>query len=489
MPNKQKQDVLTEWDFFRFFQCPHWPYYERFGRRKDRARLTQEREELLSGRLMTERVIVKKVYGSVKEVKSHDPQKGWRATEKLMLAGAPVIYRGWLSSEDRLGRPTILERVKGKSRWGSHSYRPVVVKRRHTLRKEDSCQLAFYAELLEKIQGVLPAEAAVLSPDAERLSFSVGDFLTEYQAILAPIQDIRRGRIPDPIFRKSCSDTSPWGHLCKEKAEQDQDVALLFSVDHKKLQALRQLGMTRVEHVAEMDPLQYEGQSPVLSAKTLQLIQKQARSLMDQSIIVRKPFVDHGASFEVHFDIESYPQTDTDYLFGFFIRDRRTGKKESISFFADKVKDEKRLWKSFVSWLSTLPETYTVYHYAAYEAERIQVLAKRYGDTGHPDIERFLGSMKDLKEIARDHLVFPLYFYSLKLIGGLIGYHWTGELTNGGKSIDVYDRWLKKGSVRDRNSLIRYNQHDVYATAALIDWLRTYATKETVYLPPYPWLP
>ena len=48
------------------------------------------------------------------------------------------------------------------------------------------------------------------------------------------------------------------------------------------------------------------------------------------------------------------------------------------------------------------------------------------------------------------------------------------------KSIDVYDRWLKKRSMRDLNALIRYNQHDVHATAVLIDWLRANARQEGV---------
>ena len=211
LPQRKKDFNGT--GFFRFFQCP-LAVLGTFRKRKDRAPHVEE-EEYLSGRLRTERVLIKKQYKTAKEVKIDDPEQGWKTTEKLMRTGTPVIYRGWIMAGDHVGRPTILERRPGPSAFGPFYYQPVRVKRCHALRKEDRCQLAFYARILESIQRVLPTESAILSPDLERLTFPLADFLTEFQSILETLERIRMGEKPDLVFRKPCRDTSPWGCLCK----------------------------------------------------------------------------------------------------------------------------------------------------------------------------------------------------------------------------------------------------------------------------------
>ena len=274
-------------------------------------------------------------------------------------------------------------------------------------------------------------------------------------------------------------------------AERTQDIALLFQVNRKQRAALRAIGIQTVSQAAKMDPIQLSGQDPRLTLKSLQAVQRQARSLQEGTVMIRAPFEMTPASCEIHFDIESYPATDTDYLYGCLRRDRdidgKITQEERASFFAKRLGDERRMWLKFLTWLETLPTEYTVHHYSAYEEERLQVLARRYHTEDNLALQRFQQSLIDLNEVTKHHAVFPIYVYSLKNIGTLIGARWNGALNHGADSVTVYERWLAHKQPQDLEMLVAYNQEDVRATAVLLDWLTRFAKAEAVYTAPFPW--
>jgi uncharacterized protein len=191
------------------------------------------------------------------------------------------------------------------------------------------------------------------------------------------------------------------------------------------------------------------------------------------------------SGLEIHFDIESHPMTDTDYLYGFWIKDETGGRYQSFT--AERPEDEEKMWKEFLAWLPSLPDDYTIYHYANYEATRLEILGKRYGDSENPWLKRFQTRLVDLKEGAREYAVYPLYFYSLKNICKFLGFAWTSEVQNGRASITAYESWLSTQDHAILDDIIRYNRDDVRATAHLLHWLNTYAREEGVYSHPYPW--
>lgn len=475
---------LTAQDFYRFLQCPHWPYWERFGDAKDRRALTAAEEDRLADGLEHEKRVVEGLYPDVKSVRITRREDGFARTLELMREGVPAIYQGWLMHGEWVGRPDILERRTGKSRLGKWYYVPVDVKRAHEMRKDHKAQLTFYAVLLEKIQGIFPQHPEVINGDSERLAFDAEEFLPEFKSLAEALERIRGGERPEPVYRKSCTDTSPWGTACFRLAKETNDIALIFNVDVRKLRALRSAGIRTVDDAAELDPSALEGETG-LSLRSLQSIQRQARSLRDSRVMVKEPYVDPAKGLEIHFDIESHPPTDRDYLYGLLLREP-TGDRY-LSFIAAKPEDEEKMWRAFLSWLSTLPKEFTVFHYAAYEPQRLEVLARRYGDQDHPDLARFVSHFVDLKEDVRNHLVFPLYFYSLKSIGKFLGFGWQGSVKGGGDSIVAYDRWLSSKRAAELEAIIAYNEEDVRATAFVLDWMRAYAKTAGEFAEPYPW--
>ncbi len=478
-------DRLTATDFYRFLQCPHWPYWERFGDKKDRRPLTTDEEKRMNDGLVHEREIIADQYGEAETVPRVNDDTDTEYTLKLMREGVPVIYQGVLRDGDWFGRPDLLERQEGKSRFGDWYYVPLDVKRSHEIKKEHKAQLMFYAILLERIQGAFPAHPAILNADGDRISFDAASFESDFRDLLHELERIREGVRPEPVYRKSCEDTSPWGKACLRLATETRDIALLYNVDVRKLRALRSLGVATIDRAAELDVAALEGQAPGLTERALEAVRRQAISLTQGSVIIRDLFVDPTEGLEIHFDIESHPPTDVDYLYGFWIP---SGPDQGYtSFVAERPEDEGKMWQEFLTWIATLPETYTVWHYARYEATRLDVLARRYGSEANPDLIRFKNALRDLKEVIADTAVFPLYFYSLKAIGKFLGFAWEGDVKGGGESVTAYEGWLSEQNRATLESIVQYNREDVRATAHVLDWLRTYAREIRTYDRPYPW--
>ena len=477
--------IISGKDFYHLLQCPHWPYWERFGNPKDRRDLTEAEEERIADGLEHEKDIVSSMFQDVHEITERAPKAGFEETLALMRQGTSFIYQGWLQHGTWLGRPDILERQPGKSIFGDYYYLPVDIKSAHRLKKHHKAQLLFYCHLLEKIQGHFPGYPAVINADAERIAFSAEEFLPDYQNMLGKIERMTEGECPEPVFRKSCVDTSPWGSACLRLAEEKEDVALLYNVDIRRLKAFRYFGIRTIHDAANLDVDAIEGQAPGLTRRALEAAKRQAISLTKQSVIIRSKYEDQTVGMEIHFDIESHPPTDRDYLYGLLIMG--ADEEKYISFVAEKPEDEKIMWEDFLNWCDTLPDTFTVYHYAPYESQRLNQLAKRYNTENHEGLINFMNAFIDVNELVRTHAVFPLYFYSLKSIAKFLGFSWKGDVQGGGESILAYDKWLETGKRSHLESIIAYNEEDVQATAFLIDWLRRYAKQETTYEIPFHW--
>jgi uncharacterized protein len=416
-------------------------------------------------------------------VSTGDAEKDWEATRALMAKGVPVIYQGTLTHGDWTGRPDLLERHEGESAFGSWYYVPVDVKSTHVVEKYQKLQLTYYATLLERLQGRFPAEPVIINRDGERISFSASESLAEFELFVTELERIRAQEKPDPVLRKSCYDTGPWGAVCERFAKETNDIALIYNVDVNKLRALRLLGVRTIDDAAEMDPGALDGAARGLRYHGLEVMKRQAQSLKEQMVMVREPVHLPQTGLEIHFDIESDPPSDVDYLYGFLIRN--PDGDEYKAFVAETLEQEGDMWRSFLEWLKTLPSEYYVYHFSSYEASRLFVLEKRYG--GSEWLNYFRTRMIDLKEITTHSITYPLYFYGLKYIAKFLGFSWRSDVKGGGQSVDVFEEYLATKNRKLLDSIILYNEDDVRATAFLKDWLDAYAQEVVSYTQTYPW--
>ncbi len=483
-------DYLTATDIYKTFQCPHWPYYDRFATPEERqAKRTQTEGELKrqeDGVAHEAEVVARLFAGQEMEqpLETADLEQDFTRTLELMRRGVPYIYHGTLVDGGWAGRPDILERRDGESSLGSWHYVPKDVKSTQEIEKYQKFQLTFYAELLERIQGVFPKEAAVYNIEGECLEFDPSEVRAEFNDFIRELEATVNGNKPELVLRKNCYDVGPWGDLCEKSAKEKDDIALLYNVNVQKLKTLRSLGIHDVSEAAAMVPTDLAQAAKGLTLHSLETIKTQAFALKHQSVIIRKPVELHVNGLEIHFDIESDPPNDVDYLYGFLLR--KSEGDEYVSFVAKKLEQEEGMWRDFLSWLETLPLEYTVYHYSSYELVRLGIMERRYGGSHWLDL--FRQNMVDLSESVKHHITFPLYFYSLKHVAKFLGFKWRGKtVKNGGESIDQFEKYLETGDEKILEAIIKYNEDDVRATAHLKDWLAKYAREEVIYSQPYPW--
>jgi predicted RecB family nuclease len=474
------RDYLTATDFFKYLTCPHWPYFDRFATADDKKlkrELTPGEKRRLDDGLEHEREVMEE-FAEGREIRvmkeTGDPKKLFAATKKAMEAGADFIYQGTLLDRDMLGRPDLLVKKDGMSDLGNWHYMPIDIKSSHELKTAHRFELTFYAALLHRVQGVFPERAGIINRDHDEFLFEPADLLADFEILLQKIQDIRKGRKPAPVVRKTCFDTGPWGAACLKFAQKTNDIALIYNVSVPKLTALRDLGIKTVEDAAAMDPSSYAGAAPGLTLHGLETIKLQAQSLLHNAVYVKKPCVFEQTPLEIHFDIESYLPDDMDYLYGFLLRQHGTdlandGAGKYVRFLAERVQDEQKMWEEFLAWLETLPEEYLVYHYASYERMRLNILESRYH--GSARLNSFRDRLVDLKIPATKNITYPLYFYSLKKICNFLGYSWRSDVKSGGESIDRYAQWLETGDRAILDDIVLYNEDDVRATAFLKDWM------------------
>lgn len=483
------EDYLTASDYYKFLNCPHWPYYERFATEEEKEykrEATDAEKQRQEDGILHEKDVVENLFKDKELIKlkaTEDPEIDAEATLALMKEGVDFIYQARITHDDWTGIPDLLKKVEGESVLGDWHYVPMDIKSSHHVQKYHRLQLMFYAVILEQMQGRFPARGYIINKDGYEHEVVLGDYVAEFHEYTEELEKIRAGEKPDPVLRKSCFDIGYWGKLCEHYAKDTNDIAQLFNVDIRKLRGIRELGIRTIEEAASMDPTELDGKLPGLREHGLTVAKQQALALLNESVVVRE-IVDLGApEMEIHFDIESDPPNDTDYLLGVLIRTRE--KTEYRAFVAKRLEEEEKMWREFLSWVLELKEPYQVIHYANYEHIRLSVLEKRYG--GSEALDRFRGNMIDLKGVLIHSIVLPLYFYGLKYSAPFFGFKWRGDVKSGGQSVDVFEKYLETKDENLLNEIILYNEDDVRATAVLADWMREYAREIKTYEKPYPW--
>ncbi|MCH7897306.1 MAG: hypothetical protein IH782_10555, partial [candidate division NC10 bacterium] len=94
--------------------------------------------------------------------KGFTSEERFTSTLELMRAGEDLINQGVLIAGDEQGIPDLLKKVSVPSALGDHSYIPIDIKSgkgyesnsNNAVKKIYGIQLAFYARLLEAVQGV-----------------------------------------------------------------------------------------------------------------------------------------------------------------------------------------------------------------------------------------------------------------------------------------------------------------------------------------------
>jgi len=460
---------LTADHFYKFFQCPHWIWYDIYADAKRKKHIPPILELLYRGKLVNPSESIRKFkeFEQVKPEQFKDIEETFLATLELMKQGKN-IYHGVLMHENWVGMPDLLEAKPGKSELGDWHYVVYDIQNTLDLRDENKFQLVFYSLILERLQGVRPKEAYVIDPNGNTRSFLVDDFVDYFHITREQIEKILDGEKPAPFLKSGCKKT-PWYSLCVEGAIECNDVSLIFRISQADQRRLYDIGIRTVGDLASSDVNDLQTKLEDWPFDKLVRFNNQAKVLLSREpLILKKPHFPE-VRYEVYFDIESDPTKDIHYLLGVLIKDTKSGSVEYRHFFANDKSEEPVIWKSFLDFLAELDD-FVIYHYAYLEKVVFDQFALKYGAPSAL-VSKFRENTIDLYNQTTETVILPLYFYSLKDIAGYIGYKWDDPEAGGAESVVWYNEWLEKKDSDILKKILKYNEDDVRATLAIKEWL------------------
>ena len=474
---------LTDKMFYKYLRCPHWVYWDIYGKGSDAAessellRKIREHEVLEHGEFLGS-------FGKVETVPGEgDEEEHFARTLELMKAGSAAIFRGRLIDGMWIGAPDLLRRAKTPngtvSKLGDWLYEPYLIKNilvgeEKDIRDEFRFELAFYALILEKLQGVRPDTGYVIAADKTVHGVKINSVLEDFHLTLREIENIVNGKKPAPFLSSSCKE-SPWFGSCVREAEASDDICLIYKIrrtDHAKLYAA---GIKTIAELAHTDLDTLETAVPEMSRRKLEMLRRQAIALRDRRmVVIQQP--SFAPAPEYYFDIEGDPLRNLHYLFG-LLRVASPKAKGIYSYsLAKNPADEKEAWLGFLELVKKAPAGAPFYHYGTYEKIVVALFAEKYGGD-RKTIEKLEKGLTNLLPTVCESVALPVYFYSLKDIVKEMGFTWRHKEASGVNSIVWYEDYLRqKASGKKRDALkakkilqdiVDYNEDDVRATLFL----------------------
>ena len=469
--------ILKGSHIYSFLSCPHLLYLDEFGDRRLRDEESSFEENLREEGKRHEEAALKALGLDISEVRRENFEDGVRETLRLMKSGEKWIYQGCLAARGMRGSPDLLRRVKGESPLGSHYYMPLELKSGSAYENEENgrlkrryaLQLAFYAHLLGRVQGVRPGVGKVIGDDFRTVDFSLDDWKADYEETLAEIRAILGHKTKsEPEISSGCGHCH-WRSCCLDWARKADDVTLIRKLNGGTRHALRAAG---IRTIAELAALEAGKELPDVDGIThwrLRHLVRRAGVVKRGKPLLKAPVSFPKAAVELFFDIETDLQEDICYLYG--VVERRGKKQRYVSFFAESPADERKIWTQFWKYLSGIDD-FHMYHYSDYEKKQLSKLAERHR-CNRKLFERFFGHGTDLYHVVDKHTEWPSHSYSIKAISGILGFHYSDPEPGGLKAAQWYTTYAgdPAGNAELKKKLLQYNKEDCLAMIVLKDWM------------------
>jgi len=449
--------------FYQYIKCPSWIAHAAKGdHREDDLRFRLQQDGLLKE---VERSLIRK-RGEIVEVEEGELEDRVRKTLEYMKSGVKTIYAGALTHGRYIAEPDMLERVEGKSVLGEYYYIACDVKRSRHLKEEYMFQGAFYADVLEKVQGMRPVRGYVMNTKGEVQAYDIADVEVRYRLTLDSIERILDGE-EEPHFLTSDCKQSPWFSKCVAHAVACDDLSRINRLWRSEADALRLGGIETVAQLAQAREADINAHISGITAERLHYVHLQARALQENRVFkLGDPQLPEDRVALV-VDIESDPLRDLHYLFGVL---EINGEETTFrKFLARTPAEEKQAWEEFTSYVRGFIGT-PIYHYGWNEQDVFKVMAERHGA---PEVVRsmLIEQGIDLLTIIRDSVILPLSFYSLKDIAKYTGFSWRHDDASGLNSVLWYENFLRTGDESLLQDVVHYNEDDVRATWHVRKWL------------------
>ena len=424
-------------------------------------------------------------------------------TAAAMRDGAAIISQGVLLHERWGGRADILRRVDTPSELGSWSYEVIDTKLARETSGASILQLCLYADLVARVQGVVPEFVHVVVPwsDFEPQRYRTSDFFAYYRLVRQSLEtSVANGNgaqtYPDP---KLHCDICRWRRQCDARRRSDDHLCLVAGSTKLQIKELQRRGIDTVEALAGMLlPLQWKPERG--AAQTYERLREQARVQVagrnsgEPVYEALEPEPGFGlarlpapSAGDVFFDLEGdlfCGEGGLEYLFGWVNLDLQ-GRSHYTARWALSREEEKSAFEAFVDYVNARwrqhPDMH-VYHFGGYEPGALKRLMGRYA-TREEDIDRMLraGMFVDLLGVVRGGIRASVESYSLKDLEQFHGFRRDVDLSDANHALAHVQACLEtddiEGLTKDGKSTVQgYNRDDCNSTRSLRDWLENIRT-------------
>ena len=114
-------------------------------------------------------------------------------------------------------------------------------------------------------------------------------------------------------------------------------------------------------------------------------------------------------------------------------------------------------------------------HWGGYEKSRIEMYVDRFGDADGT-AARVLDALVDLLPVTRNSIALPIPSYSLKVVEKYVGFRRALPEANGAWAMARYIEATEMNDPAEQAGVLdqikAYNQEDLDATGAVLEWLR-----------------
>lgn len=424
-----------------------------------------------------------------------DPEERERLTLAAIRDGASAIYQPRFRLElgldgetcELVGEPDFLIRDVAR---GGYVIRDSKLARNIDAKRHKGIplQLQIYGFLYERLVGQPPIELQVHA--------GTGDIVpVPYEgeaAILGALREYRRMRNLDPTTYEPVGWTKCDGcgfhDRCWAEAESRRDVSLLTAVRQDRARALHARGIKSIGDIARAieDPVHrdlfWQGKREPRLRDFVPGLKRSAESYLSKTPI---PIIAQdlpAATCFAMFDLEGLPPYIDDlekiYLWGVKVfGDRRSGYLSAQAGFG--ADGDREGWFAFLKLAQRLFAEYGAelpfVHWSQYERTKLELYIERYGD---PDgvAACVLANLVDLLSLLRKSVVLPLPSYGLKVVDEYVGFRRKLEEANGAWSIAKYIEATETNDPAARaaivDQILAYNEEDLDATWAVLEWLR-----------------
>lgn len=503
--------VFSASDLVHFMECEHLSALDRLhlDAPMEKAKDSEDAQLIQSRGFAHEKAYLEKAKASAKKYvdiatvgNSRDAQVA--ATVAAMKEGVDLIYQATFYQPSMIGYADFLKKVNKPSSLGEHRYEVIDTKLSKKSRAKFIIQLAFYADLLEGIQGIAPERVAVVLGDGTEESFHLSDYRYYYLSLkqrfldflaLADKQGIAQRAASSTPFPCDKCDLCHWRDRCNDgwdSADHLTQVANILKTHIHKLQAA---GVNTVEQLANVPPAT---KIPKIPDPVLQRLRHQAqlqnRAHKTGERCVELINVDSEQSAEpwprgfgrlpkpsahdLFFDMEGFPHVENglEYLFGLYYVDE-SGKGIFRPFWGHDRAGEKQAFEDWVDFviqhLDRHPDAH-IYHYAAYEKTALRKLMRLHG-TREKAIDHLLRENKliDLYQVVRESIRISERSYSIKYVEKFYRSGRSAEVKSAGSSIVAYQKWRESDpkDLKILDDIEKYNEEDVISTYELLQWL------------------